>query len=86
MIKKIALVGAATVLAISMASAQTSAPSGTAGGAVGTSKKGNQERGTTGMSPKGTAAPTKGHSSKRAKALHCAGPSFSCRNVGEPSV
>ena len=68
MIKKIALVGAATLFAISMASAQTSAPSGTAGGAVGTSKKGNQERSTTGMSPKGIAAPTKGHSSPDATA------------------
>jgi hypothetical protein len=69
MLNKIAIIGAASLFAVSVASAQTSAPSGTAGGAVGTSKN-QQERGTTGAAPKsmqgmtkGSTAPKRGHSS-----------------------
>jgi hypothetical protein len=74
MIKKIAIVGAASLFAISVASAQTSAPSGTAGGAVGTSKT-DKERSTTGMSPKGAAGSQKGQSSPESTAGGASGTS-----------
>jgi hypothetical protein len=74
MIQKIAIIGAASLLAISVASAQTSAPSGTAGGAVGTSKV-KKERSTTGMSPKGAAGSQKGQSSPESTAGGAAGTS-----------
>lgn len=44
MIRKIALVGAATLVSISIAAAQSSGPSSTAGGAQGTSKSGELEK------------------------------------------
>ncbi len=73
MLNKIAIIGAASLFAVSVASAQTSAPSGTAGGAVGTSNQ--QERGTTGAAPKsmqgmtkGSTTPKRGHSSPDATA------------------
>jgi hypothetical protein len=52
MLRQIAMIGAATLFALSVATAQTSAPSSTAGGAVGTSK--------TGTEPKAAKAPKKG--------------------------
>jgi hypothetical protein len=51
MFKQIAMIGAATLFALSVATAQTSAPSSTAGGAVGTSK--------TGTGPEAAKAPKK---------------------------
>jgi hypothetical protein len=72
MIRKIALIGAATLFSASLAFAQSSAPSSTAGGATGTSKSGDLERPagqqmqqpmqapqgtTTGASPKGHSSP-----------------------------
>lgn len=64
MIRKIALIGAATLFSVSLAVAQSSAPSSTAGGAQGTSKSGDLERpvkaapkGTTGSSPKRDSSP-----------------------------
>jgi hypothetical protein len=65
MIRKIALIGAATFLSVSLAVAQSSAPSSTAGGAQGTSKSGDLEKptgknapkGTTGTAPKGNSSP-----------------------------
>lgn len=44
MIRKIALIGAATLFSVSLATAQSSAPSSTAGGATGTSKSGQMEQ------------------------------------------
>jgi len=44
MLSKLAMVGAASLLSISLAAAQSSGPSSTAGGAQGTSKKGDLER------------------------------------------
>jgi hypothetical protein len=44
MFHKIALIGAATLLSVSLAAAQSSGPSSTAGGAQGTSKSGDLER------------------------------------------
>jgi len=76
MFKKIAIVGAASLLAVSIASAQTSAPSGTAGGAVGTSKSGKAERATTGVAPKkGAAKAQRGQSSPESTAGGAAGTS-----------
>lgn len=69
MLRKIALIGAATVFSVSLAFAQSSAPSSTAGGAQGTSKSGQMERpanpGAVRSAPKGTtgAAAPRGHSS-----------------------
>jgi hypothetical protein len=65
MIKTIAMVGAATVFAISMASAQSSGPSSTAGGAVGTSKTGTEPRGAEAPKQKKakSAKPVRGNSS-----------------------
>ena len=69
MIYKIALIGAATLLSVSLAAAQTSAPSSTAGGAQGTSKSGDMEKPAKGAAkktaPKGTtgAAPMRMESS-----------------------
>jgi len=44
MLGKIALIGAASLLSVSIAVAQSSGPSSTAGGAQGTSKTGDLER------------------------------------------
>lgn len=44
MLSKIVMIGAASLLSISLAAAQSSGPSSTAGGAQGTSKKGDLER------------------------------------------
>jgi hypothetical protein len=49
MIRKIALIGAATLFSISLAAAQSSGPSSTAGGAQGTSKSGELEKPAGGM-------------------------------------
>ena len=65
MIGKIALVGAATLFSVSIAVAQNSAPSSTAGGAQGTSKGSQSEQpagkaartGTTGAVQKGQSSP-----------------------------
>ena len=65
MIRNIALIGAATLFSVSLAVAQSSAPSSTAGGAQGTSKGGqleqpagkNAPKGTTGAGQKGNSSP-----------------------------
>jgi hypothetical protein len=72
MIRKIALLGAATLFSVSLAAAQSSGPSSTAGGAQGTSKSGELEKpvgakpsgnmqvapkGTTGAAPGGNSSP-----------------------------
>ena len=58
MLSKIALISAATLLSVSLAVAQSSTPSSTAGGAQGTSKSGDLERPATGKKPaKGKNAP-----------------------------
>jgi hypothetical protein len=63
MIRKIALIGAATLFSVSLAAAQSSAPSSTAGGAQGTSKSGQAEKaapktkGTTGVGVKSNSSP-----------------------------
>jgi hypothetical protein len=44
MLNKIALIGAASLLSVSLAMAQSSGPSSTAGGAQGTSKSGDLEK------------------------------------------
>lgn len=59
MIRKIALIGAASLFSISLALAQSSSPSSTAGGAQGTSKSGDmkkaapKQKGTTGSGMRG---------------------------------
>ncbi len=70
MIRKVALISAATLFSVSLAVAQSSGPSSTAGGAQGTSKSGDLERpvgkpsgamqaprGTTGAAPRGNSSP-----------------------------
>ena len=64
MIGKIALIGAASLFSVSVALAQSSAPSSTAGGAQGTSKQGvtnkaaPKKKGTTGASSKQESSPS----------------------------
>lgn len=59
MIRTIAMISAASLLSVTLAAAQSSAPSSTAGGAQGTSKSGQLEKaapkkkGTTGAATKG---------------------------------
>lgn len=82
MVRKIALIGAATLFSVSLAAAQSSAPSSTAGGAQGTSKSGQMEQPAGKSAPKGTtgAAP-KGHSSPDATAGGAQGTTKGSGNV-----
>ncbi|HWV41786.1 hypothetical protein [Pseudorhodoplanes sp.] len=88
MIRKIALVSAATLFSASIALAQSSAPSSTAGGAQGTSKSGQFEK-QTGAKPSGrvhapkgtTGAAPRGHSSPDSTAGGAVGTTKGTGNV-----
>ncbi len=64
MIRTIAMICVASLFSVTLAAAQSSAPSSTAGGAQGTSKSGQLEKaapkkkGTTGASTKGESSPS----------------------------